>query len=476
MEKTQSQGCDSDGFNQLICEEEFDVEDHNSFHMSNQSRQPDSSLQETHLTFKDTETLEKDLVELHKQNKTAVENIYAAQKQLDAGGCTHCPPGWLFINLVCYYFSSDNAGLKSWQEAREFCQIHGGDLPVIDTKDKENPSETINGFWFGLRQLTEEDSWHWLDGTFLVEGYWKVGQPDDYHTNEDCAAVYPNENFFRAWNDLPCGSRQNWICEKAPTYEFLNGTNNQYNTEFALKINTGANAKDLQVPDLAASPLLVEVNFLSNQTEIIRQQKEAQNTLEKERANHGQLKLEVRQKKTLTDSLQRQISILQTEKTNLLSNASALEKNCGRCPSGWLLLKTSCYYFSNYELESRKNWSDSRADCIRQGGDLLIINNLEEQQLISTNFPRVDSSSVWWMNGFWIGLSEVKHLGTWTWTNNVTETSVMYWRSGQPSHTGPQSGNCAAFHYYGDTLRTWYTGNCQQHLLNWICEIRQNNN
>ncbi|XP_043999241.1 CD209 antigen-like protein E isoform X2 [Gambusia affinis] len=305
MEKTQSQGCDSDGFNMLICEEEFNVEDHNSFHMSNQSRQPVtlfipgrrsrlatvilvllaglllildialgvhySSLQETHLTFKDTETLEKDLVELHKQNKTAVENIYAAQKQLDgeiksqketkwelehqtkrtedykvliekvtqdlgklraqvtkiSGGCTHCPPGWLFINLVCYYFSSDNAGLKSWQEAREFCQIHGGDLPVIDTKDKENPSETINGFWFGLRQLTEEDSWHWLDGTFLVEGYWKVGQPDDYHTNEDCAAVYPNENFFRAWNDLTCGSRQNWICEKAPTYEFLNGTNNQ---------------------------------------------------------------------------------------------------------------------------------------------------------------------------------------------------------------------------------------------------------
>lgn len=40
-------------------------------------------MQETHLTFKDTETLEKDLVELHKQNKTAVENIYAAQKQLD---------------------------------------------------------------------------------------------------------------------------------------------------------------------------------------------------------------------------------------------------------------------------------------------------------------------------------------------------------------------------------------------------------
>uniref|UniRef100_A0A3B5PZ15 CD209 antigen-like protein E n=2 Tax=Xiphophorus maculatus TaxID=8083 RepID=A0A3B5PZ15_XIPMA len=316
MEKTQSQGCDSDGFNRLICEEEFQVEDHNSFHMSNPSRQPVtlftpgrrstlaavilvllagvllildialgvhySRLQETHLTLKDTESLGKDLVELHKQYKTAVENIYAAQKQLDgemksqketkwelehqtkrtedykvliekvtqdlgklrsqvpkiSDGCTHCPPGWLFINLVCYYFSSNNAGLKSWQKAREFCQIYGADLPVIDTKDKEkkivnyllnhgqDPSETKSAFWFGLRDSNEEGAWQWLDGTPLVEGYWNVGQPDDYHT-EDCAAVYPNENFFRAWNDLECGSRQNWICEKAPTYEFLNRTNNQ---------------------------------------------------------------------------------------------------------------------------------------------------------------------------------------------------------------------------------------------------------
>ncbi|MEQ2229475.1 hypothetical protein ILYODFUR_019137 [Ilyodon furcidens] len=236
-----------------------------------------------------------------------------------------------------------------------------------------------------------------------------------------------------------------------------------------------ANAKDLQIPDLAASPLLVEVNFLRNHTEIIRDKLEAQNTLKKERTNHVQLKLEVKQKKILTDSLQTKISMLQTMKTKLQSNTSAFEKNCGRCPSGWLLVKTSCYYFSNYEVASRKNWSDSRADCIRQGGDLLVIDNLEEQQLISTNFPRTESSSIWLIDGFWIGLTDVRHQGTWTWINNVTETSVTYWKTGEPRSTGAQSGNCAAFHYYGDTMKTWYTGNCQQYLLNWICEKRPSN-
>lgn len=55
-----------------------------------------------------------------------------------ADGCKHCPPGWFLINSVCYYFSSSvRDGHKTWQKAREFCQVHGGDLLIIDSKDKE---------------------------------------------------------------------------------------------------------------------------------------------------------------------------------------------------------------------------------------------------------------------------------------------------------------------------------------------------
>lgn len=66
------------------------------------------------------------------------------------------------------------------------------------------------------------------------------------------------------------------------------------------------------------------------------------------------------------------------------SDASSLmetEKNCARCPPEWVHLKSSCYYFSNSDadLELRKNWLDSRGDCISKGGDLLVINSLEEQ-------------------------------------------------------------------------------------------------
>ncbi len=136
-------------------------------------------------------------------------------------GCKHCPPRWILLNSVCYFFSlSNNAGYKTWQKAREFCQMHGGDLAVIDSKDKEVDNQhsihvsfqscswrlfvyvcvflfffkilsvilifqnsTVNhlrtfekhvnankGFWIGLNDYEEKGTWKWLDGRTMIEG------------------------------------------------------------------------------------------------------------------------------------------------------------------------------------------------------------------------------------------------------------------------------------------------------------------
>ncbi|XP_024125118.1 perlucin-like protein [Oryzias melastigma] len=229
-----------------------------------------------------------------------------------------------------------------------------------------------------------------------------------------------------------------------------------------------AKAKDFDMSDLAASPLLAELNFYLNQTHIIKAKEEAQAALIKERANHLQIKQEVNLKRTFVDKLQGKLETLKQEITILESNKTNLEKNCGWCMPGWIFQKRSCYYFSDEEVSSKKNWTDSRNYCMSKGGDLLVINNLEEQQLIRTHLPRRSSSHVWWLNGFWIGLTDAVTQGVWMWVNNVTETSTAYWRTGQPSHFGSQTGNCVAF--LGDTLTTWYNANCNQHRLNWICE------
>lgn len=90
---------------------------------------------------------------------------------------------------------------------------------------------------------------------------------------------------------------------------------------------SGAKAQDLQVPNSAATPVIIEMNYLRNHSDIIRAKLEAQAALAKERTNHVQLKLQVKQQKTLTDSLQGQIETLRNERTNLQSNKTTLGKS-----------------------------------------------------------------------------------------------------------------------------------------------------
>ncbi|KAM9708186.1 C-type lectin domain family 4 member G-like isoform 1-T1 [Menidia menidia] len=227
-----------------------------------------------------------------------------------------------------------------------------------------------------------------------------------------------------------------------------------------------AKAKDLRMLDSAATPQLLKMNFLRNHSDVIKAKTEAQEALEKERQNHVQLKLQVMQKKAITDILQGKIEILQTEKINIQKNKTTLENNCGRCQPEWVFLKSSCYYFSHHQPEGR-NWSSSRADCVSRGGDLLVINNFEEQQLVNDNIPKQSYSGVWWQRGFWLGLTALS--GKWTWINNVTDATTLFWRIGQP--TQPPFGNCSAFLHSNDVTKTFYSGDCTRLKLNWICEM-----
>ncbi|XP_073339848.1 uncharacterized protein [Pagrus major] len=231
-----------------------------------------NDLKGTHLTLEDTERIGHDLRDLQDTYKTAIDSMNGFKKQLDSemsrqtqtnwefehqtkrktdydkaiaratediaslryhlpitrDGCRLCPPGWILRNSMCYYFPFSNIdGTKSWPKAREFCQRYGGDLAIIDSKDKENATvthllkkldpEVRLGFWMGLRNTEVKGIWKWLDGRTLAEGYWMDGEPNNIDP-EVCVAVYAKENFFKAWNDVRCDStRMKWICEKAPT-------------------------------------------------------------------------------------------------------------------------------------------------------------------------------------------------------------------------------------------------------------------
>nr|AJF83861.1 liver and lymph node-specific ICAM-3-grabbing non-integrin protein [Miichthys miiuy] len=144
-------------------------------------------------------------------------------------GCRHCSPGWSYMSSVCFYIAfSESHSRRSWQEARQYCTKQGGDLALINSRERhlalaelinnyQDRSRSISqsGFWIGLRDVELEGTWKWLDGTILTDGYWNDGEPNN-QGNEDCAAMYPRSNPFKAWNDAPCSYDLKWICEMAP--------------------------------------------------------------------------------------------------------------------------------------------------------------------------------------------------------------------------------------------------------------------
>ncbi|XP_077587721.1 C-type lectin domain family 12 member B-like [Stigmatopora nigra] len=234
----------------------------------------------------------------------------------------------------------------------------------------------------------------------------------------------------------------------------------------------GANEDYLLTPDSVASTLLIERSYLRNHSKSLKAEQDAEASFAKEKEVNIQLRLQLNQETKISDTLWRQVDELHKEKDALITEKNDIEQNCGRCPSGWILLNSTCYYFSLPETDTYKNWPDSRADCIGGGGDLLVIDNLQEQILISEYISQTRSDfSMLRINAYWMGLQKNQSQGTWMWINNSTMVDSGYWRDQQPSINGPQSGDCAAFSNFIDMRKTWFSGNCQECLYNWVCEM-----
>uniref|UniRef100_A0A3P8RPM9 C-type lectin domain-containing protein n=1 Tax=Amphiprion percula TaxID=161767 RepID=A0A3P8RPM9_AMPPE len=230
----------------------------------------------------------------------------------------------------------------------------------------------------------------------------------------------------------------------------------------------------LHISHPTAAQLISELADLrSNHSDMIEAEVEAKTTLERAIKSHAQLKVKIEQLKTNNDVYQRQIEALRAEKTNLQVNISSMEGTCGRCLSGWILLNSSCYFFSYTESSTVKmNWPDSRADCISRGSDLIVIDDQEEQKFVSSSITNMRSANNVWENGFWIGLTDIDVEGKWVWINNVTEVEQRYWMPGEPNNQH-QGEDCAiAVYSSSNPWETRYDGRCSVKKLHWICETR----
>ncbi|CAL8290948.1 unnamed protein product [Gadus morhua 'NCC'] len=221
-------------------------------------------------------------------------------------------------------------------------------------------------------------------------------------------------------------------------------------------------------------PYILELNyFRENHSEVVKATKAAELALRLEVSKHDALKEQLEKQTSLNDGSQSHINRARAEKDKLLAADQHMEKSCGRCQEGWVLLNTSCYFFSNVLTNQpiRKNWPDSRQDCISRKAELVVIESWEEQEMLNDNVPKITTvGGGWWASGFWMGLTEISD-NRWVWTNNVTLQPPFYWRDGEQNR---EDENCAAFYPGRDATHTWYDGPCHRHEYYWMCEMKLN--
>ncbi|XP_038153366.1 CD209 antigen-like protein A [Cyprinodon tularosa] len=141
-----------------------------------------------------------------------------------------------------------------------------------------------------------------------------------------------------------------------------------------------------------------------------------------------------------------------TEERNLLHvNLTKVMKKLNRaktCPTGWNKFSCSCYFLST----KSGSWDEGRKDCITRGADLVVINDKDEQDFISS-FAN---------EAAWIGLIDKETEGSWKWVDGTSMT-LSFWGDDQPDNWKGDE-DCGQY-----INKRWNDLSCAA-SLKWICE------
>ncbi|XP_047195191.1 CD209 antigen-like protein C [Hippoglossus stenolepis] len=104
------------------------------------------------------------------------------------------------------------------------------------------------------------------------------------------------------------------------------------------------------------------------------------------------------------------------------------DEACPRCEDGWEPHGGKCYFFSLFTL----TWNQSRTQCRSMRGDLVVINNREEQEFLECRLRgKMETAE----DKFWIGLTDSKNEGEWLWVDDTRlDPSFTFWYHYEPDN------------------------------------------
>ncbi|KAL6490966.1 hypothetical protein MHYP_G00013110 [Metynnis hypsauchen] len=149
---------------------------------------------------------------------------------------------------------------------------------------------------------------------------------------------------------------------------------------------------------------------------------------------------------------------------NYTDAAPCVDQSC--CAGGWKYFRGKCYYFST----EKKTWTASRDACVAAGGDLVIINSLEEQDFIKRSMPGVGEQH------YWVGLTDAVKEGDWRWLDGTRLSQTpKYWTGNEPDNWKgrnsqyPEGEDCAMMVLNANKY-VLKDGFCHAEKCKYVCE------
>ncbi|XP_050514759.1 macrophage mannose receptor 1-like [Diabrotica virgifera virgifera] len=108
------------------------------------------------------------------------------------------------------------------KEALAACEAAGMSLVGIQSKEKSDSvnavlqASSLPGSFWTSGYKDKENKWFWLKGDPVVFTNWKVGEPNNAGSNEECLTVLKSGT-GSLWNDVPCDIKLVPVCEKVVT-------------------------------------------------------------------------------------------------------------------------------------------------------------------------------------------------------------------------------------------------------------------
>nr|AAA29218.2 tyrosine kinase receptor [Hydra vulgaris] len=400
-----------------------------------------------------------------------------------------CEDGWLNYKNYCYFFQNQNEQFdgSNWTDSYLSCRFKGGNLLSVEDQEENSFITSVlekysTFFWIGLNYLMSYKRFVWSDNSNWNP---KILIENTLHPSNDFSMKIARCVVINAlsWNIQNCKKKNGYICKvkrenntNCSKYWFQYGMNCYYfqNTNNTIRrswswayiscLEKGGNL--LSIEDKAENAFILNIlkNYSSSTDNYwIGLTDDWYNSWFLWSDNTY---IQYSKFKTLLDTEIEMCVIMtklywETENCYLSHRFICKVKRATNeyCAEGWTSYRIYCYFIYSIEFD----WFKSFSSCQNIGGNLLSIENQEENRFIENDLIKDNDK-------YWIGLNKIwndylKKNKRFEWSDN-TYTQFFNWITNQPdNNNGIES--CVEMNYNG-----WSDKECKV-LNGFICKTKK---